>query len=151
MVPIFFEISKDVPTKFPDDERFKLYKVYAKNKATSYLDVIMSLFTVQTTLHDPMTPGGDRVKAGNRTSAGGMVTSAAGKKAVGAKLDNLIADLASDGATNQKTKTPKSNSKKGEKEKDVNKELQKDIRAFLASTIFNIDVGTLQPIIHEAT
>ena len=32
-----FQYMSGSPTKFPDDERFKIYKVYKKHKSTSIL------------------------------------------------------------------------------------------------------------------
>lgn len=74
-----------------------------------------------------MLPGVDRTKAGTCTRAGGAVTSAAGKKALGEKIDGQIAELAA-GVKETKNRNPKP---KPEKSKDENKELQKDIRSFL--------------------
>ncbi len=72
--------------------------------------------------------GGERTKAGTKTSAGGEISSATGKKALGEALDPCIAEMKSDIKGKDKPPKPPSN-----KHKTVNetKTLQKDIKAFL--------------------
>ncbi|CAK8989806.1 unnamed protein product, partial [Durusdinium trenchii] len=96
--------------QFPDDDRFKIYKVFKKHVISS----------------------ADITRGGTKTSASGLVTSKAGKKAISDNIDAHIAELESDIKKEGRSKpTGPKNGNHKDKKKDENKELQKDIKAFL--------------------
>ena len=79
-----------------------------------------------------LTWGADISKAGNRTSAGGTVTSATGKKAIAEGLDSAIADFKTEASAKPKPKPNRQTNNKDKNKGDVvGKQLQKDIKAFL--------------------
>ena len=76
--------------------------------------------------------GADITRGGTKTSASGLVTSRAGKKAISDNIDAHIAELESDIKKEGRSKpTGPKNGNHKDKKKDENKELQKDIKAFL--------------------
>ena len=85
-----------------------------------------------------MGPQGANVnKSGTKTSAGGVVTSKTGKKAIGEGLDALAADMV---AEDKQQKTPKAKPKAKAQARsqrdDGSKKLQKDIKALLIRNHF---------------
>lgn len=156
---VFFFTLGIVCAEFPDDPRFRLYKIFRKHEIKSCLAYRLedshrfsflsknSNFSYQTMdpVFEPLYPlstkllisihcskslGGENVRAGTRTAASGTVVSEAGKKALGEGLDCQLAELKS----SKSGKTPKEKTKKDRsKEEEDAKRLQKTIKAFLIS------------------
>lgn len=146
-------------TKFPDDPRFRVYKVYKKFKMSSFSvwnperepvkttfrirkirtsivlgnnNITRFLFLTRLLLKQSCPSwlqlwGGERTKAGTKTAAGGEISSATGKKALGEALDPLVAEMKAD--IKGKDKQPKTT--KTTKTVSETKALQKDIKSFL--------------------
>jgi len=125
-------------TEFPDDERFKLFKVYRKNKTTSLLaEELPFFYSSQLLIVKPkiqsaismgqLLTGGDVTRAGSKTSATAVCTGTA-KAALGEMLDSQVAELKQSAGNTKQPKNPKTNRSPKE---EAAKALQKDINALL--------------------
>lgn len=125
-------------TEFPDDERFKLFKVYRKNKTTSLLaEELPFFYSSQLLIVKPkiqsaismgqLLTGGDVTRAGSKTSATAVCTGTA-KAALGEMLDSQVAELKQSAGNTKQPKNPKTNRSPKE---EAAKALQKDIKALL--------------------
>ena len=131
-------------SKYPDDDNFRVYKVWKKNKQTSYLAKYVpncECNLMHFYLEKLVCQGAESYRSGTQTKASGLVKGKTAKKVLGSMLDAHIAHMGTPGgsstggakgrgkggkgkaAANKTTKTTSPQ----DKEK---KELQKDINAF---------------------
>ena len=113
--------SLALPSKFGDDDRFKIYKVFKKN-----LSAGLRLIRCKGASCFPRSRGRQKTSAEMKTTAKGKVRGEAARKALDEALDPLVATLS-------KKETGKEKATKTPKPKDpaelAQKELSKDIKA----------------------